>query len=60
MQKERDNRTCFCRCKRKTWYAMGETSRLKKVSMQAMLTFAAMNVKKLVKLDMERTMYNVR
>lgn len=30
MQKERDNRTCFCRCNRKAWYAMDETSRTEK------------------------------
>ncbi len=33
---------------------------LKKVSMQAMLTFAAMNLKKLANWTMERTMSSVR
>ncbi|UOG09274.1 transposase, partial [Bacillus altitudinis] len=37
----------FADAKEKAWYALDETSRTQKVSMQAMLTFAAMNLKKL-------------
>jgi hypothetical protein len=37
----------LCRCKGKAWYAMDNPKGLKKLSMQAMLTFAAMNLKKL-------------